>query len=435
MSTPVDFLLEGREYKITSNTKSDTIIFKSKDRNATKVEIEAELKKKKIKYISEIVPGITRNIESIVIEAGNKKIILGFKPAGGGSGAGAEQTALGECAQAVYCAAAQLKKSVIQAPYVHENLNQIQKIVDIDINIKDVVNKLSDDWVVSSTKIANHLIKTLPKKTGYVFHRGSPEVDKINETFKRLNSKLDDPFSNINKWSPADIWAIQANFKPTYNFDSLDEFNQYLLKQFNLGNMLGISLKKVEKQEPHTDYFNVGEPRRAAKLDKIQLAAPGKTILGSKDMYLHVSNSEDSYKIQFRSFAAVTSWQSEIKGKTANLGKLAYGPVNKILAALNIKKLTDTNTVRNLATKKDAKLLGDMYDMYKDIADPGMTKIEFLQKAAAKDADFIFSKYLGTELAHRIHKSPKNKQNDFAAEVIGTALSNSANSAPFMKVS
>ena len=54
----------------------------------------------------------------------------------------------------------------------------------------------------------------------------------------------------------------------------------------------------------------------------------------SMDGYLKVKVAGSAAKIQFRSFGGKTSltgWQGEVKGASANQGKISYGPINLIL--------------------------------------------------------------------------------------------------------
>ena len=52
------------------------------------------------------------------------------------------------------------------------------------------------------------------------------------------------------------------------------------------------------------------------------------------DGYLKVKVAGSAAKIQFRSFGgntSLTGWQGEVKGASANQGKISYGPINLIL--------------------------------------------------------------------------------------------------------
>ena len=76
--------------------------------------------------------------------------------------------------------------------------------------------------------------------------------------------------------------------------------------------------------------------------------------LDAMDGYIQWGSSP-SEKIQFRSFggeSSLTGWQGEIKGTSANQGKISLGPINFILKRHGLKQLPTSTQSASLASKK-----------------------------------------------------------------------------------
>ena len=129
---------------------------------------------------------------------------------GKGSGGGAAQTAAAECAQCIYAAAIFDGKSLsVGDELPSTEWSKYSANFDVDKSLESIEVALDQSWWDSSIAIGNEMKKNL--KGTYVFHRGSSFVDEINTFFKNLNkAEKPKPFSDINKWSPADIWAVKS---------------------------------------------------------------------------------------------------------------------------------------------------------------------------------------------------------------------------------
>ena len=120
--------------------------------------------------------------------------------------------------------------------------------VNSDAKIDEIL--LSDDgWIASSINGARLLHKALKRKQ-YTWHRGSSWVDALENKFKELN-RQERIFKNVNKWTPADIWAVARGAENKYNIlnaSSISELNNELLKAYAERDIIGISLKKIGKK-------------------------------------------------------------------------------------------------------------------------------------------------------------------------------------------
>ena len=207
----------------------------------------------------------------------------------------ARDTALAESAQAIFCSMADYL-GVAKSPNIlnhktyttfseFENANRplLKKAltrVKVDVSIKDVYEYLikNPKWYVSSILIANALVRDLKDidddfnisqakyDDGKMFYlRGDKEVmNLIAQLFKLANKSLitqllkkDIPkiigFTDINKWSPADIYLANPTAKTilkkelnSANKDyTFDELNTTISELIDGGNLLPLSLKKT----------------------------------------------------------------------------------------------------------------------------------------------------------------------------------------------
>ena len=121
--------------------------------------------------------------------------------------------------------------------------------VHADKTLKECLERLPDDWIVSAIDRANGLFKSkFAPKRGSHFHRGSKEVDQLGEVFKEVRKTyMDGKFTNlnINKWNPSDIWISNGMIKfKKDDYKEVTEINQELEKRFEDRSFYGVSLKK-----------------------------------------------------------------------------------------------------------------------------------------------------------------------------------------------
>ena len=58
--------------------------------------------------------------------------------------------------------------------------------------------------------------------------------------------QVEKAFKNVNKWNPADIYAVKKGFVPNFSqFETLGEFNNYFKEMYDAQKLVGISLKKA----------------------------------------------------------------------------------------------------------------------------------------------------------------------------------------------
>lgn len=354
------------------------------------------------------------------VKAGAFKIIA--KPeakTSAGSGAGAYMTAVAECAQCYYCAAAWYGKD-----YSAKTLRETSKFVVADIGVDEVIKVLPDHWIISCRSSAEVLKRKYGRKK-YTFHRGSDLTNSIAANFNKIN-KVQKVFSNVNKWSPADIYMVttEGQKQAKFLFEDINTLNNFMMKMVKSGDIVGVSLKQTKVA--HLSEVNFGDQRPAYKF--VSATTGKKGYFESKDVYINYDDGE----IQFRGFPL--TWQGEIKGKTANHGKLSGGPIKMIVDKYSTEKMDSQNTVE-AAIKGKSKPFYKKFHTYYVAAtgDKKMTEAAFTKEVQSRALDWQVSKYLGTQLIAILNKS-KNRQ-VIVSSMINYAKSQSDYSAPYVKVS
>ena len=347
---------------------------------------------------------------------------------GGGSGAGSDVTAIVESAQCIYLAAGykQNKSKSEDTTYTTTAFKAANSKFDCDLSLTAIQKGLSDDWVKSSKAGAN-LINNKFSNSGknYVAHRGSSWVKRLETHFKKLNREAGRPFGDVNKWSPADIWIVSSKgagvkLEQTKTFI---EFNNLLLENYRSGDIVGISLKKIVGGTGATKEINVSKDRPTYEFEKSTLGL--RDFFASQDGYLFF----DGGRMQVRSFGA--TWQGEIKGKNANMGKVSGGPIARFAKEYLGK---DMMPQRELAgrTTEDMELFYKWYSTVRYTND--MTEYDFYKACSEKDGTWYLSKIMSTQLVALIESSTKKKRTAFISAVINYDASESELSGPYFKI-
>jgi hypothetical protein len=295
--------------------------------------------------------GSKLNIE-VVDGQGNQKTITVGKlkktaefGGGGGSGAGAEATATFESATCMISAMIQAKGgssdklmekfSKMTPDEWQAEASSVSKYYSCDVEDMKMIDFVTSkaDWLKGLVYSCNHLVKSLKGK--YVFHRGDALVDMIESNVKAMIKNAGEKI-NINKWSPADIWITKTSFNEGKLSSMLSDllnkdagiynFNSFLVDQLKgKQEVVGVSLKKT-KTNPKLDPVNLETASVDYEVDTVEANTPNPSSIGklylTKDVY--VKDDDDGLNLQIRSFSQRVSdaVQGELKGKSANMGKI-----------------------------------------------------------------------------------------------------------------
>ena len=312
---------------------------------------------------------------------------------GKGSGGGSSGTRAAESAQCVY------NQAIWNNPKTEFNMLELQAAysqVKVDASWDEIEN-LSDDWVTSSISVAKGMYKALGRKQ-YTFHRGSDFVKMIEGLFKNSGQNY---FTDINKWTPADIWMTVDSSISNYDFaadPSLPDINQELLKAYAARDIIGVSLKKTTKVK--FAQLNYKKPHKSPKYTKKSLGK--RDFFSSKDGYLFGAGGME---MQFRTFPA---FQGELIGNKAKHGKLSgdggpKSPIGKVLIAAGAEPIPQRKQIEKLIKSDNDKFFEMLYAEYLQAGEDSKIDLnEFKKKLGKKDSGWLESKYLVTFMFNRL---------------------------------
>ena len=382
---------------------------------------------------------------------------------GKGKGGGATGTAIQESAAAWFAAVRfSMNKPLTQEPS-DAQFAAVADRVETDKSLDDIKNFLEENpaWVDSCMATANELYRKFGKKNGYNWYRGGSLVRSISEHFKKVNSSYEKPpFSNLNKWSPADIWACECSFdkgemRETTTFSS---FNAYLKKAIDDQILYGISLKKNPTSSMKVSEVNYTKSRPSFAFKTIYAKS-----FESLDMWMYIN---DGLEVQFRDTSGGDglTWQGEAIGTYAKHGKIGGGVYSGILEEVTGEELYAETEIDIIKTKARAgSLKSEVYDLANKHTEKvvgaehtqkgkklerimeltklsGRAKEERLKELIDERhtdtrGQWTFSKYLGLLMVDRLHGMTKGDRDKFAHLVALYATSQHRDSAPFLKVS
>lgn len=416
MTNDLNWLFVDTDHKLkTSNAKTDVFIIRSENREETRKSIQDKLIEQQIPFIQHQVSSLSGF--DITEFTTDKKHRIVYKPLkGGGSGAGARVTAIGEVAQCLFGA---LRFHVFDGDIRQDQMityNQYQeawKYCNTDIQLVEVISELSNDWKESSIIGANLLWEEYQDSANLVFHRSNGIVPTIETTFKIIKGK-EKLSINLNKWSPSDIYLydnIKAN-KIHVDFTdigSLDSLNAKMKSLYTDEILSGISLKKM-KTDGVYENINLGiKPKKASyKLGRFHsttIADPFRSM----DVYIRWGHHTKD-EIQFRSFGmgdGLTGWQGEIKGQFANQGKISLGPINEVLKLYEMETLPESKWVAKKLRDGDYhSIIMDMHNIMTKYKIIDMSDDEFITKCLTKPYKWMYSKFLGSKLLDIMESNP-----------------------------
>ena len=356
-----------------------------------------------------------------------------------GSGGGAKGTALQESAAAWFSAVRfSVNNDITQQP-TDKQFDAVASLVSTDKSLDEIKEFLEEnnDWVESCCATANKLYDKFGKKNGYNWYRGGSFVDSINAHFKKVNTSYDTPpFANLNKWTPADIWACECSFdksemRETTKFSS---FNAYLKKAIDDGILFGISLKKTASSEIKITEVNYDKSRPTFSFDNIYAKS-----FESLDMWMYITG----ISVQFRdtSGGSGLQWQGEDVGSKAKHRKIGGGVYSGILEEVTGEPLyTNIDLIKTDA--RNGKLKDDVLQLSIDYtnkvvgAESGqkgvrLERIEDVTKLSGRakeekleeminqrhnetNGQWTFSKYLGLLMVDRLMNMSDTDRHKFS---------------------
>tara|TARA_B100001287_G_scaffold260320_1_gene248306 strand:+ start:393 stop:1850 length:1458 start_codon:yes stop_codon:yes gene_type:complete len=375
----------------------------------------------------------------------------------GGSGAGAGSTALFESA-AAWFAAVRFNQSddlPVDSFPSEKKIAAVTAKVSTDKSWSEVKNFLENnqDWVESSNKTANALYDKF-KGGNYTWYRGKGTIiNALSNAFKRLQEShivpetgiQAKPFANLNKWTPADLWACDTSCvsaKEMKAFTTFSAFNEFLQQNARSGKLIGISLKQVERNTANLTEVNMGAPKSTAKFNGIYAKS-----FTSLDVWMYTSGVNLSIQFRDTSGNAGLTWQGEVIGSAAKHGKIGGGVINLMCQQVygsplygnldNIKSQARSGALNvpilRLSEAHRSNIDGSMNKEGRtNVSEINADIIKEQYERSDPKGQWSFSKYMGLLL---VDKLMSGNADQFAQLVYLYATSQSRESAPFFKVS
>jgi len=377
----------------------------------------------------------------------------------GGSGAGAKATEMFESAACwVTAVRFSMGNKKLASDWGCSNcaLVKVKDKVNTSATMEQVCKFLQNNpnWLNTSISTANQLYSVY-KGGDYKFYRGKGIVEGIEEHFKGVNrtaknTEGDSGFSNLNKWTPADIYLCDRQsernmlneIKKKKTFATLNPLIESYLDDSNL---VGISLKALKPDSSGTleQYNKTGAAKETKVFDGAGMKPGSPGLLNSMDVYIFGVEKG----IQFRATdTAGKTWQGEIIGGAAKHGKLGGGVLSQIMNEVYKKPFLGSNGYSGYDTVKAAAAasktpsgeqkmadeisrIAKRYNVSGDASDVSVASIK------RKGPKWLFSKYLGMKMVEAIYSQSETKRNEITTAIYRYASSQSDNSATFMKIS
>lgn len=370
---------------------------------------------------------------------------------GGGSGAGADVTAIVECGQALVCSLIynMIKKEIKWEDLTYEGLQKAMQYCYLTETLDTIIERSPPEWVQSYVKSANILYRNYKMSgTPVYFHRGSKFMNEVYSGKKIVfdaDKKSDKPqapgsFSD-DKWNPGDIWMTTLKTVPSISTDSWASLNKDIYDLAQAKKLVGVSLKKVGGSA-HIEEYNAlstkqtKEYRYASfRVTSASERGPLPPFFNSIDLYMSIGDRE----VQFRATSGEASWQGEIKGATAAGGKIGGGNVNFYLKKYVGEGLFNKSEDEVLKFVKTKDFFNEFYALYKKHFDGKILPYEeFVMNANTKQKDskgYLFSKYMNMKFIDIFLSANTSTRNKIATDFVRYAASNTDQSSFFVKIS
>ena len=428
-----------------------------------------------------VVPHATKPQLDYVIRDG-QVIRVELKPSSSkGSGGGAKGTTLQESAMCVYAAirytwgngdlVCDLKrcKQVLNDDTFKEALKSCKIPKEVSLQkVKDLDKEWKDSLCVGANEIFNKI-----KAGDYIFERGG-DIDKaIGASYKVCNEKPGGGkyFSNKNKWNPSDIWVYKKGKetfitgKVSQKNMTIDSLNTEIESLFDDKILMGISLKKspgsstmkqlnkggaaafAQRKRANNTVFKKTKSKQMVIFDNgtKQVKKPDKKW--PMDIYLYYGTGPQD-RFQARNFGgqADGQWQLELKGVSANQGKIKGDVVIKVLTGAGFTGLPDEvkfsacNSQKVGATAN--KITTDIYNLLDHFGAKGLSKDKEtdINLIKQRTKSYRFSKINGLNLLKWMEDHAKSAEKDSEAskamkEIYLYASSQSEKASTYWKLS
>ena len=379
----------------------------------------------------------------------NQVIRLVFKPESNkGSGGGAAATKIQEAAQCVYAAIRYYCGDV--KVITEDDLKCGWKYTSAPGVELNEIEQLPKEWKDSSWEGAKEIFDKVGDGK-FIFVRGDDKVEKeISEAFKRVKGQTN--LSSEDKWNPADIWMVKAGMRRKIaaklkEENTIDCLNNYIQQSRASGDLIGISLKKIEGSPKmvllNDDDAATRKANEKAHYEKYDLTYDNKRKKDPYPMDVYYYYGTGTFeKFQARNFGGPTKgdWKLELKGKSAAQGKIQGNVVRTLLksAGFNVSKLTEPNfndCEPGKGNGKD-KITQDIYDLLEEFSAKNFTANKTTYNIIAyRPKAWRYSKLAGLTMLKWLDDLPNGEADRAMKELYLYASSQSDKSSVYWKLS
>lgn len=347
-----------------------------------------------------------------------------------GSGLGTIDTRYVEAIQCLFFAYRQRERKTLEVNDVSKLLNlnertfeRLKNFIDIgDIKIdKEIISKFAGEWTSTFIKVANVIYEPGTANSGfkndllidpkrlYKFCQLSTNkgvVKAIKDKFFKNEKKI-----SMAKWNPSDVWAIDLYthdiiIKKINDCDTLADLNNLINELFDQKKLIGISLKKVSKDEKVKLIVNKMTKIPRYKFESVRVSEDSLSTIGLK-LTAHRYSEEfgEAYEDRtVRSFGGPDKSRNisgEVEGKMAGHGKISLTQINKILSDLGVETVTSATSEKyydeNLSSWTDEELINEIEAInrkiirkYSDITSPSSKKTKMTRARLVSKYQSLF---------------------------------------------
>lgn len=403
----------------------------------------------------ELVGKIDGKGKEVVIKSSDLKKSKDFGGDNGGKTGGTVGTAIAESAQCYYCSAVcnVLGSASAAEKFTPAVMKKAAKYVHASASWDEVEASLSDDWKLSSVTTANILFNEGYIVKGHEFFRGEGKMLDIYKVAKSSYKNGGQEALPADKWNPGDIWACKPSFvASSLDTSSIEAYNNDLLDAFLNRECVGISLKKVTNSA-HITRYNI-EPAKelnvyhGASLSSSKKQASVDNFFSSNSVGLTIN---DSF-MEVRPFAFQSDYAFEISaaaGGHARGGRIKLKDFNIAVAKEGGHQVNEGEAKAH-ANKFDVKkmtldkpFLKSWHKLFSEINPFGHMSyndfearvIDKIEKDGEKAKNWIYGKYIGTQVIASVEKLGKKKAGKALGALLRIAASSTDTSSAFIKVS
>ena len=342
---------------------------------------------------------------------------------GAGSGGGAAQTNQQESSQCLVNALVQkLGNDITSEDLTPENLKSVSGKIDTTSSVDSIIEFITthENWhdtLIHTAKLINEFLGQ-----GVEFHRGSSFVDRIYAAWNKVRKEENLGGIKNDKWNPSDIWAVSPEVKNIEFKTTLAELNNQLIDLFDERKLVGISLKKLGPGS-HIEV--------RAKDIQVEKDGLGEVTVSpnSKDAYITFTSGAI---MQLRTFSNDgTSFQGELKGKTANQGKIGGGVLRSMLSRNGLELIPSQKEALSKATGLSDEFVKEFVDLAKKYGKFNITP----EEVKSKSTDWLSSKYQALNVIKVLEDGDTKNTSDALTDIRNYAGSQSSVSSVHLKVS